>query len=163
MNVAKITTCKEQRSKQDRDRNRNCQTLRDIISFFLKSLAGNDRGGNQRSINVVLHRYRCRATRGKMAYIKWRRNRPYVYKSVRETEFTTKERNGRYEATEVEKVVSHYLGSYQSYRTERPCGSYVDIMSSEKLLAMMAGHQDKLTILMSIDAAVYLEFERGQK
>jgi len=98
-----------------------------------------------------------------MAYIKWRRNQPYMYRSERMTAFKSEMRNGRYETIETEKVTSTYLGSYRKYRAARPCGDYTDILSSEKLLKMMAKETAKLAILKSIDEEVRTDFERCEK
>jgi len=113
-----------------------------------------------------------------MAYIKWRRNQPYMYRSERETVFKTTMKNGRYETEETEKVTSTYLGSYRKYRAARPCGDYTDILSSEKLLPcgdytdilssekllkMMAKETEKLAVLKTIDEEVRTDFEEGKK
>jgi len=98
-----------------------------------------------------------------MAYIKWRRMKAFVYRSERETVFKATMKNGRYETEETEKVTSTYLGSYRKYRAARPCGDYTDILSSEKLLKMMAKETEKLAVLKTIDEEVRTDFEEGKK
>ena len=98
-----------------------------------------------------------------MAYIKWRRDRPFVYRSIRETLIEITTENGRHSAKDgKQKVTTEYLGSYQKYREVRPCGRYSDMICSETLLKMIAGNQERLDILQSIDAEVALKFEEGR-
>lgn len=94
-----------------------------------------------------------------MAYLKWRRNRPYVYQSDRVTEHTTNEAR---EVFETEKVKSQYLGSYRKYRENRPLGTFDSLIPSKKLLDMMTERPARFEILQTIDKEVYAEFQRTQ-
>jgi len=90
-----------------------------------------------------------------MAYIKWKRGSPFVYKSERITVYT--EINS--EVIETSKVRSKYLGTYRKYRENRPNGQYTQLMTSEGRLKMLANDPEHAGILDRIDEEVYTEFE----
>lgn len=93
-----------------------------------------------------------------MAFVKWRRKKPYVYKSTRERPFKAEydsEGNIRVRTRE-DQIKSEYLGSYENYRMKRPCGGYERLIKPEKIIKMMANEMWKLDILSGIDK----EFER---
>ena len=98
-----------------------------------------------------------------MAYIKWRRNRPFVYKSTRETETIITTKKGKPSARDgKQKIVSDYLGSYQRYREARPCGTFESLVKNETRLKWMAEYPDRLKMLHLIDEGVYQKFERDR-
>lgn len=97
-----------------------------------------------------------------MSYVKWggkNKDKPSVYKSERVKTFKTV----GYETIETENVKSRYLGTYRSYREERPNGTFKSIVKSETRLNWMAKHPERLNILNSIDEEVYREFERTRR
>ena len=91
-----------------------------------------------------------------MAYIKWKRRRPFVYKSVRETRYKIEyDPEGSTKVKTLEdQIKTEYLGSYRDYRINRPCGSYKSLIKAEKILGMMAGEKWKLDMLSEIDREI---------
>lgn len=88
-----------------------------------------------------------------MAYIKWRRKKPFVYRSSREKQHEVKLEEGMYKVRDLEdRIKSEYLGGYRDYRMKRPCGSYKNLIKPEKVLKMMADERWKLDMLSQIDA-----------
>lgn len=85
-----------------------------------------------------------------MAYIKWRKSKPFVYKSERVTEFRIVD----YEVVERRLVKSVYLGTYESYRSNRPNGAWTDMMKPEARLKMLAT-PERANLLTSIDEAAH--------
>ena len=91
-----------------------------------------------------------------MAYIKWKRRRPFVYKSVRERRFKAEydpEGNIRVKTLK-DRIKSEYLGSYRDYRMNHPCGTYERLIKAETVLNMMAGEKWKLDMLSEIDREI---------
>ena len=94
-----------------------------------------------------------------MAYIKWKRRRPFVYRSERTTIF---EGIGS-ETIEKTKVRSVYLGSYRKYRENKPNGTFDSLVKPETRLKWMAKHPERLTYLHLIDEEIYKAFEGSRK
>jgi len=90
-----------------------------------------------------------------MVYIKWKRRRPFVYRSAREKRFGTEYDSKGYRVkTLKDRIKSEYQGSYRKYRMNKPCGSYKTLIKAEKLLDMMAGEKWKLDMLSEIDREI---------
>jgi hypothetical protein len=95
-----------------------------------------------------------------MTYIKWKRRRPFVYKSVRERRFKAESDHGGNISirTLEDRIKSEYLGSYESYRMNKPCGSYTNMMKAKKVLDMLADERWKLDMLARIDAEAHEKY-----
>ena len=97
-----------------------------------------------------------------MANIKWRRGKPFVYKSERVKAFDITDDNGIKTLNEQSKVKSIYLGTYENYRKKHPCGKFDTLVKSKTRLDWMSEYPDRLKTLHTIDEEVYREFERNR-
>lgn len=91
-----------------------------------------------------------------MTYIKWKREKPFVYRSERSKTFVVVD----FETIEKQRVKSVYLGTYQKYREKKPNGTFESLVKPETRLKWMAEKPDRLKSLHLIDERVYREFER---